>query len=167
MLPQLNLHIDLLRIDWPLLLSATALGATLLGGVTMGLQMRRTRRRVLGTLERVFEQLDLMRLDTQPEDVPELAPVRVAAVARPDVTRPDVASGRAARAPLARANPGASVAPAELADYQTAARLAARGAPLAEIADRCGVVAGEARVLLALQQRLANAGTGAQRTSRA
>ena len=162
MLPQLNLHIDLLRIDWPLLLSATALGATLLGGVTMGLQMRRTRRRVLGTLERVFEQLDLMRLDTQPEDVPELAPVRVAAVARPDV-----ASGRAARAPLARANPGASVAPAELADYQTAARLAARGAPLAEIADRCGVVAGEARVLLALQQRLANAGTGAQRTSRA
>ena len=50
--------------------------------------------------------------------------------------------------------------PAELADYQAAARLAAHGAPLSEIAERCGVVAGEARVLLALQQRAANARRG-------
>ncbi len=146
MLPSLNLHFDLhlLRIDWPLLLSASALALTLAGGVTMGLQMRRTRRRVLGTLERVFEQLDLMRLDASPGDEPLLAPVLA----------PAPAATRAAAARPAAATP-APVAPAELADYQAAARLAAHGAPLAEIAGRCGVVAGEARVLLALQQRAA------------
>jgi len=142
MLPHLNMHIDLnlLRIDWPLLLSACALGGTLLGGVTVGVHLRRTRRRVLGTLERVFEQLDLMRFDAQPVDEPvgvrESAGISVSPAAR-------------------RAMP-----PAELADYQAAARLAAHGAPLSEIAERCGVVAGEARVLLALQQRAANARRG-------
>jgi len=156
MLPPLNLHLDLhmLRIDWPLLLSATALGCTLLGGLGMGLQMRRTRRRVLGTLERVFEQLDLMRLDAQPQDEPEPEPVRVVAGARTAPPRRAVA-------------PPAPVAPADLADYQAAARLAAHGAPLAEIAERCGVVAGEARVLLALQQRVAGARARAGAGSRA
>jgi len=148
MLPPLNLHLELLRIDWPLLLSGTALGLTLAGGLAMGLQLRRTRRRVLGTLERVFEQLDLMRLDAQPLDEPVLVPVRAPAAVR----APSAATTlTAARRPLA---------PAELVDYQSAARLAAQGAPLAEIADRCGVVAGEARVLLALQQRMAGARRG-------
>jgi hypothetical protein len=144
MLPSLNMHFNLhlLRIDWPLLLSATALALTLAGGAAMGLQLRRTRRRVLGTLERVFEQLDLMRLDTQPMDEPALAPVPAPAGIRAAAARPVAA-------------PAAPLPPAELADYQAAARLAARGAPLAEIAERCGVVAGEARVLLALQQRVA------------
>jgi hypothetical protein len=144
MLPSLNLHFELLRIDWPLLLSGTALGLTLVGGLAMGMQLRRTRRRVLGTLERVFEQLDLMRLDAQPQDEPVLAPIRAQARAP------------AAALPAMRRPP----APAELVDYQSAARLAAHGAPLAEIADRCGVVAGEARVLLALQQRMQGARRG-------
>jgi hypothetical protein len=162
MLPPLNLHLDLLRIDWPLLLSGSALGLTLLGGMAMGLQLRRTRRRVLGTLERVFEQLDLMRLDAQPLDEPVLAPVRAQA-AVPAGTHARATHAMAARstalaAPLAQAR--RPLAPAELVDYQSAARLAANGAPLAEIADRCGVVAGEARVLLALQQRLAGARRG-------
>ena len=134
------MHLQLLnpalRIDWPLLLSAVAVGITLCGAISVALQVRRTRRRVLGSLERVFEQLDLLRLDAQPlpvADVPARhspAPVQALPVApAPRVVAP----------------------PAELADYQAAARLAAHGAPLAEIAERCGVVAGEARVLQALQ----------------
>jgi hypothetical protein len=150
MLPSLNLHIALLRIDWPLLLSGCALGFTLLGGLAMGLQLRRTRRRVLGTLERVFEQLDLMRLDAQPQDEPVLAPVRAPA-------RAPAAAKAVAPSAVRRPAPAA-----ELVDYQSAARLAAHGAPLAEIADRCGVVAGEARVLLALQQRMQGARRGSQ-----
>jgi hypothetical protein len=130
----MHLHLlnPALRIDWPLLLSALAVGITLLGAFAVGIQIRRTRRRVLGNLERVFEQLDLLQLAAPPE---------------PDDTAP-------APAPRSRAAPfmRAAQPPAELVDYQAAARLAARGAPLAEIAERCGVVAGEARVLLALQQ---------------
>ena len=159
MLPHLNMHIDLnlLRIDWPLLLSACALGGTLLGGVTVGVHLRRTRRRVLGTLERVFEQLDLMRFDAQPADeavvvLPQAGEATQSTGARNDV-RED--AGISVSPAARRAMP-----PAELADYQAAARLAAHGAPLSEIAERCGVVAGEARVLLALQQRAANARRG-------
>jgi hypothetical protein len=139
-LPILN---PALRIDWPLLLSTVAVGITLCGALAVALQVRRTRRRVLGTLERVFEQLDLMRLDAQPAAEAIAVPVREPAAALQ-------ASLQAARAPTpaARAVP----APRELADYQAAARLAARGAPMAEISERCGVVAGEARVLLALQR---------------
>ena len=37
-------------------------------------------------------------------------------------------------------------------DYYAAAQLAARGSSAAEIANRCGIVNGEARVLVALQQ---------------
>lgn len=122
-----------LRIDWPLLLASVALGVALAGALTVGLQLRRTRKRVLGTLERVFEQLDLLRFDAQPQ-LPELPVLAVPAQAP---------SPRLAQAPQP---------PVELVDYQAAARLAARGAPLAEIADRCGVGAGEARVLLALQR---------------
>ena len=149
MLPSLNLPFDLhlLRIDWPLLLSATALALTLAGGVTVGVQLRRTRHRVLGTLERVFEQLDLMRLDAQPLDDPMPAPVRI----------PVPASAEPLRSARPQAVPAAAFAPTELTDYQAAARLAANGTPLAEIAERCGVASGEARVLLALQQRVAAA----------
>jgi hypothetical protein len=133
----LNLLNPALRIDWPLLLAAVAVGITLLGAAAIALQIRRTRRRVMGTLERVFEQLDLMRLETLPANGAHAPPVQLPAVAQPP-------------APLA--TPRARPAPAELADYQGAARLAAHGAPMAEIAERCGVVAGEARVLLALQR---------------
>jgi hypothetical protein len=135
------MHLQLLnpalRIDWPLLLSTVAVGITLCGAISVALQVRRTRRRVLESLERVFEELDLLRLEAQPlpvADVPARqspAPVQeLPAAPAPRVVSP----------------------PPELADYQAAARLAAHGAPLAEIAERCGVVAGEARVLQALQR---------------
>jgi hypothetical protein len=138
-LPLLN---TALRVDWPLLLSATAVGITLCGATLMALQARRTRRRVLNTLERVFEQLDLLRLDAQP---------------LPAAHAPGVPMHAPHASASVRETPAAAAArviepPAELADYQAAARLAAHGAPLAEIAERCGVVAGEARVLQALQR---------------
>jgi hypothetical protein len=113
----LNLLNPALRIDWPLLLAAVAVGITLLGAAAIALQIRRTRRRVMGTLERVFEQLDLMRLETLPANGAHAPPVQLPAVAQPP-------------APLA--TPRARPAPAELADYQGAARLAAHGAPMAE-----------------------------------
>lgn len=148
-LPLLN---TALRVDWPLLLSATAVGITLCGATLMALQARRTRRRVLDTLERVFEQLDLLRLDAQPlpaDPVPGALTHPMQAQA--PVRTPASAAAAMCEAPVAPA-PRAVAPPAELADYQTAARLAAHGAPLAEIAERCGVVAGEARVLQALQR---------------
>lgn len=141
----MHLHLlnPALRIDWPLLLSAVAVGITLLGGCTLGWQIRRTRLRVMGNLERVFEQLDLLRLESLPEpDARQFAPPQPLPPQAPP-PRTAVRSAAANRAPQP---------PAELTDYQAAARLAARGVPLAEIADRCGVVAGEARVLLALQR---------------
>jgi hypothetical protein len=142
----LNLLSPALRVDWPLLLSAIAVGITLLGSLTLGLQIRRTRRRVLMNLERVFEELDLLRLEAQPETA--AAPALSPAVQRSAPTPASAAPPAGARQPFVRA----PQAPAELVDYQAAARLAARGAPLAEIAERCGVVAGEARVLMALQR---------------
>jgi hypothetical protein len=148
----LNLLNPALRIDWPLLLAAVAVGITLLGAAAISLQIRRTRRRVLGTLERVFEQLDLLRLETLPQPAAGHAPAM----------HPPAAAQQAAPSPARRTAP----APAELADYQGAARLAAHGAPMAEIAERCGVVAGEARVLLALQRAAQRRAPQAQRATR-
>ena len=139
-----------LRIDWPLLLSAMAVGITLCGAVSVALQVRRTRRRVLDTLERVFEQLDLLRLDAQP----------LPAVHVPGAPASAAQAPAPMREALAVPVPRVVAPPAELADYQAAARLAAHGAPLAEIAERCGVVAGEARVLQALQRAAQQRATG-------
>ena len=84
-----------------------------------------------GELARIFEQLDLLRFDAQ----------QSALVAAPAAAAPPPAL-RAAGTGLDR---GAG-------DYNAAAQLAARGSSAAEIAGRCGIVNGEARVLVALQQ---------------
>lgn len=113
-------HLPALRFDWAAINTTLVLAA--LGATTLLLraQLRRLGRQSARDLQRIFEQLDLMRLDAQEQ---------------------------LARAPTLLPPPVA-----EEVDYRTAARLAERGTSMREIAERCGLVSGEARVLIALQQ---------------
>ena len=127
----LTTHLAILRFDWAAIntgLVLAMLGATTLLHVAL---LRGGRRRTAHALERIFEQLDLLRLD---------------AMEHANAPPPPPRSPRAEmRAP---GNTDSSVA----ADYRAATRLAERGTSIQEIAERCGLVSGEARVLLALQQ---------------
>ena len=134
-----------LNIDW----NATAAGAGLVGVTAVLLALllfcgawRRERRRLSADLARIFEQLDLLRFDSQQVDANlDANPDQPAPVARATV-----APQRLGAVPrLAAGN-------ADAGDYHAASRLAARGSSAAEIAERCGLASGEARVLVALQQ---------------
>jgi AraC-like DNA-binding protein len=129
-----------LRFDWAAINTTMVLVA--LFGLTLPLmlQLRRLRRQCTRDLQRIFEQLDLMRLDAQ-EQLAEAA-------ARDSV--PTLPQG-AARAQQGHATPPAPGG-AETVDYRAAARLAERGTSISEIAARCGLASGEARVLVALKQ---------------
>ena len=126
----LTTHLATMHFDWAAIntsLVLAMLGATTLLHVAL---LRGLRRRTACALERIFEQLDLLRLD---------------------------AMEHASAAPVSRAPQTARHAPsdagsAESADYRAATRLAERGTSIQEIAERCGLASGEARVLLALQQ---------------
>lgn len=126
----LTTHLTTLRFDWAAIntgLVLAMLGATTLLHVA---QLRGLRRRSARTLERIFEQLDLLRLDAMER-------ASAASVPRPPRTE--------RRAP-------SEAGSAESVDYRAASRLAERGTSIQEIAERCGLVSGEARVVLALQQ---------------
>lgn len=117
--------------------SALALAILILGVVIM-LELRSIRsmkRNLDAHLARVFEQLDLLRLDQsagQPAQEPlRIVPVPVAAVAP-------------------AAAPPASLASSGSNPYATAAALASSGMGADEIARRCGLAAGEARLLASL-----------------
>jgi hypothetical protein len=128
-----------LHPDWITILSA-ALPASLLllalGILVLSFTLRRGQRGHSAELARIFEQLDLLRFDAQ-----QAATANLAATAAP---------GAPGTAAAATAQPVAELA--GVGDYYAAAQLAARGSSAAEIATRCGIVNGEARVLVALQQ---------------
>jgi len=126
----LTAHLATLRFDWAAV--NTGLVLAMLGATTLlhYAQLRGVRLRTARALERIFEQLDLLRLDALEHASAAPAP------------RPARSEGRV----LTDAGSTNSV------DYRAATRLAERGTPIQEIAERCGLVSGEARVLLALQQ---------------
>jgi hypothetical protein len=122
------------QLSWLHEISQSALAAAVVTlGVVILLELRSIKllkRSVDNNLGRVFEQLDLLRLEQQPEQG-----------ARRD--------GAPARAP---AHTGGSVAtPAAAGNaYTAAAALASTGMRAEEIAQRCGLAAGEARLLASL-----------------
>ena len=126
----LTTHLASLRFDWAAI--NTSLVLAMLGATALlhYVQLRGVRLRTARALERIFEQVDLLRLDAM--EHASAAPV-------PHAPRPEQ------RAPGAAGS-------AESADYRAATRLAESGTSVQEIAARCGLVSGEARVLLALQQ---------------
>jgi len=132
-----------LRIDWVAVNTALVIIALAAVTVLLQAQLRRLRRQSSCDLQRVFELLDLMRLDTQEQMA--LAPT---------VNPPFEAHYALAPAapPPERPSPAALRGIAEDVDYRAAARLAERGTSMREIAERCGLASGEARVLIALQQ---------------
>ena len=138
------LRFHALHPDWTLILSA-ALPASLLALAlslcVLSYTLRRGHRAHRGELARIFEQLDLLRFDAQ----------QAAVAATPIAPAPMVSASREAAlaaAVMARETDIVSGA----GDYYAAAQLAARGSSAVEIANRCGIVNGEARVLVALQQ---------------
>ena len=132
------LRFSLLHPDWTLLGNLALPASLLLLSASLLLLTRALARQphaLRGELARIFEQLDLLRFDAQQP----LAPAAPAAAA------PLPASAAPAAAAATAADHGGS-------DYYAAAQLAAGGSSAADIAGRCGIVNGEARVLVALQQ---------------
>ena len=125
-------HLPALRFDWAAINTTLVLVALVAVTLLLRAQLRRVGSQSARDLQRVFEQLDLMRLDAQEQ------------LARAPTVLPLASAPRGAAA----AAPGA----AEIVNYRTAARLAECGTSMREIAERCGLVSGEARVLVALQQ---------------
>ncbi|MBS0387338.1 MAG: DUF2802 domain-containing protein [Proteobacteria bacterium] len=139
----LNPH---LHPDWTLILSAAlpaSLLALALAVFVLGYSLRRGHRTHRAELARIFEQLDLLRFDAQQD-----AAAATVATA-PREANADAAADSALLAAVMAREPQLL---GGTGDYYAAAQLAARGSSAAEIANRCGIVNGEARVLVALQQ---------------
>ena len=138
----LNPH---LHPDWTLILSA-ALPASLfvlaLAVCLLSYALRRGHRTHRAELARIFEQLDLLRFDAQQATAAAASAGEAAAGAAPAADS-SLLAAVVAREPQRAGGDG---------DYYAATQLAARGSSAAEIANRCGIVNGEARVLVALQQ---------------
>jgi Protein of unknown function (DUF2802) len=133
-----------LQLDWTALGSALSSASLLLLGAGLCLLARllvRERRVSRADLARIFEQLDLLRFDAQQAGA---ASAPGALSRNPSLPAEPPVLTRALQAPAGTSS--------TISDYYTAAQLAARGASTAEIAERCGIVTGEARVLVALQQ---------------
>jgi len=132
-----------LRVDWVAVNTALVIIALAAVTVLLQAQLRRLRRQSSCDLQRVFELLDLMRLDSQEQMAlaPTINPPVEVRYAMPP-----------AAPPPERPSPAAVRGIAEDVDYRAAARLAERGTSMREIAERCGLASGEARVLIALQQ---------------
>jgi len=139
----------LITHDWTQIALASSVLAL---GLVVALEVQgfaRLRREVTRDLARIFEQLDLVRFETQqlreshaPPARPASAPV---ASLRP-VERSQRAPGE--RGILA---PAPAVTAAARDNYSDAARMAADGAEAREIAEKCGLASGEARILVGLQ----------------
>lgn len=144
-----------LRIDWVAVNTALVIGALATVTLLLQAQLRRLRRQSSCDLQRVFELLDLMRLDTQeqmalaPTVNPPAWPVADAAGSVASTMPPAMPP---AAQPLNERLPSTDWRSNDEVDYRAAARLAERGTSMREIAERCGLAAGEAKVLIALQQ---------------
>ena len=124
------LSLNHLQPDWSLIGMAELPLSLLVLALSLGLlagSLTRQRNVVKADLARIFEQLDLLRFDAQQTDTAALSPVPSTSAVNADLK-------------------------GGIGDYYAAAQLAARGSTAAEIAERCGIVSGEARVLVALQQ---------------
>jgi hypothetical protein len=122
------------QLGWLHEISQAALAAAV---VTLGLvillelrSIKLLRRSMDSHLGRVFEQLDLLRFEKQPDDmnIGESVPVRLSAPVTASVT----------------------ASPVSNTSYAAAAALASTGMQPEEIAQRCGLAAGEARLLASL-----------------
>jgi len=147
----LNLHAlhlnPQLQPDWTLILSAAlpaSLLALALAVCALSYALRRGHRSHRAELARIFEQLDLLRFDAQ-----QSAATATATAEPPRAASSDAAADSALLAAVMAREPQLA---SGAGDYYAAAQLAARGSSAAEIANRCGIVNGEARVLVALQQ---------------
>jgi hypothetical protein len=131
------LKFHFLHPDWTTILSAALPASLLLLALcifVLSFTLRRGHRTHRAELARIFEQLDLLRFDAQQSAMAE--------VAVPGAPGTSAVTGVQAALELV----------GSAGDYYAAAQLAARGSSAAEIANRCGIVNGEARVLVALQQ---------------
>lgn len=146
----------LLARDWT---QFTLAGSVVMLGIVIALEVRafsRLRHEVTRDLARIFEQLDLVRFEMQQlrESAPRPAAAPVAALRPVERSAPKAPIDRTVqRAPGER---GILTAAPELAaqsrdSYSEAARMAADGAQAPEIAAKCGLAAGEARILVGLQ----------------
>jgi hypothetical protein len=139
-------------------------GSVAMLGVVVALEIRafgRLRHDVTRDLARIFEQLDLVRFETQqlresaPRETaarPVAAPVAALRPVERSTPRPP-ADRMTQRAPGERGILAAApeLAPQSRDSYSEAARMAADGAQAQEIAAKCGLAAGEARILVGLQ----------------
>jgi hypothetical protein len=148
--------------------SQTALAAAVLMlGLVMLLELRsfnRVRRSVDINLGRVFEQLEMLRAESRKmleaqeqaqaaaaRAAPVVAPAKVPAADRQTIERPLVAAPPIERPAIEPTALDFVVAPPIDNDaYLNASTLAARGLTPEEIAARCGLPAGEARLLASL-----------------
>ena len=136
--------------DWTQIALA---GSVLALGLVIALEVQafaRLRREVTRDLTRIFEQLDLVRFETQQlresQAPPPLRPVSSPVASLRPIERSQRAPGE--RGILAPAPPVATTA---RDNYSDAARMAADGAEAREIAEKCGLASGEARILVGLQ----------------
>jgi hypothetical protein len=122
------------QLSWLHEISQSALAAAIVAlGLVILLELRSIkmlRRSMDSNLGRVFEQLDLMRFEQQPAEA----------------SSAKAGAGRA----LAPATTAAAAGPAAGNAYAAAAALASSGMQPHEIAQRCGLAAGEARLLASL-----------------
>jgi hypothetical protein len=122
------------QLSWLHEISQSALAAAVVTlGIVILLELRSIkllRRSMDAHLGRVFEQLDLMRFDKQPDDT-------------------NTGESLQARAP-APVTASATASPVGNNSYAAAAALASTGMQPEEIAQRCGLAAGEARLLASL-----------------
>jgi Protein of unknown function (DUF2802) len=139
----------LMSHDWTQIALASSVLAL---GVVVALEVQafaRLRREVTRDLARIFEQLDLVRFETQQlreSPVPPARPASAPVASLRTVERSQRAPGE--RGILAQAS---VAAPAARDNYSDAARMAADGAEAREIAEKCGLASGEARILVGLQ----------------
>jgi hypothetical protein len=148
----MNMHdLKTLVLDWGSLANGAVL-LTLSGSILLLCRsVTRARTQLQRELARIFEQLDLLRLDAQRQPAGDMS----VATAQPERERelPVLAAVHGTLdATVASSRKSRRGAAAEVGDYYAAAQLAASGTPINEISERCGIVSGEARVLVALQQ---------------
>jgi hypothetical protein len=124
------------QLGWLHDISQSALAAAVVAlGLVILLELRSIkslRRSVDNNLGRVFEQLDLMRFEQQPAQTANAPGTNTHG------------------APAGSAPAAATAAPAASNAYVAAAALASSGMQAEEIAQRCGLAAGEARLLASL-----------------